>query len=69
MANYDKTRVKLTNAQLSTLKSATKNKTGTTLRITKKNVQYEELPHELFLTARNISNKIRNAFAKLCQRM
>ena len=26
-----------------------KNKTGTTLRITKKNFQEEELPHQLFL--------------------
>ena len=35
--------------QLNKFKSAAKNNTGTTLRITKKNVQDEELPYELFL--------------------
>ena len=34
--SYEETRVKLINAQLSKLKSAAKNKTGATLRITKK---------------------------------
>ena len=37
MANYEEARVKLTNTQLNKLKSAAKNKTGTTLRITKGN--------------------------------
>ena len=50
MANYEEARVKL------------KNKTGTTLRITKKNFQDEELPRELSITARQ-KTKIRNAFA------
>ena len=36
MANYEEARYKLTNIQLSKLKSATKNKTGTTFKITKK---------------------------------
>ena len=49
MASYLEARVK-------------KNKTGTTLRITKKNIHDEELPHELFLTAKQIT-KTRNAFA------
>ena len=62
MVNYEEARVKLTNIQLSKLKSSAKNKTGTTLRITKKNFQYEELPHELFLTTRQ-KTKIRNTFA------
>ena len=44
------------------MKSAVNNKTGTTLRITKKNFQDEELPHELFLTARQ-KTKVRNTFA------
>ena len=35
MVNYEEVRVKLTNTQLNKLKSAVKNKTGTTLRITK----------------------------------
>ena len=33
MANYQEARVKLTNAQLNQLKSASKNKTGTILNI------------------------------------
>ena len=49
MVNYQEARVKLTNTQLNKLKSAAKNKTGTILRPNKKNVENEELPHELFL--------------------
>ena len=45
MANYQEARVKLTNTQLNKLKSAAKNKTGTILRINRKNFQDEELPH------------------------
>ena len=45
------------------LESAAKIKTGTTLRITKKNFQDEQLPHELFLRTRQ-KTKIRNAFTK-----
>ena len=63
MANYQEARVKLTNTQLSKLKSASKNKTGTILRINKKNFEDEELSHALFLTAKQMI-KIRNAFAK-----
>ena len=63
MANYQEARVKLTNTQLNKLKSAAKNKTGTILRLNKKNFEDEELPHELFLTTRQTA-KIRNAFAK-----
>ena len=37
MANYQEARVKLTNTQLNKLKSAVKNKTGTILRLNKKN--------------------------------
>ena len=62
MANYEKTRVKLINSQLNKLKSTAKNKTGTTLRISNKNLQDEEMPRELFLTTAQIT-KIRNAFA------
>ena len=62
MANCQEARVKLTNTQLSKLKSTGKNKTGTILRISKKNFEDEELPHELFLTTRQ-TTKIRNAFA------
>ena len=52
----------LTNAQLNKLKSAAKNKTGTILRVNKKNFQDKELPPELFLTTRQ-TTKIRNVFA------
>ena len=62
MANYQEAKVKLTYTQLNKLKPAAKNNTGTILRINKKSVQDEELPHELFLTKRR-TTKIRNAFA------
>ena len=61
MTNYQEVRVKLTNAQLSKLKMAAKIKTGTISKIIKKNFQDEELPHELFLSKRQVT-KIRNAF-------
>ena len=62
MANYQEVRVKLTITQLNKLKSAAKNKTRTTLKLTEKNFEDEELSHELFLTTRQ-TTKIRNAFA------
>ena len=62
MVNYQEARVKLTNTQLNKLKSAAKNRTGTILRLNKKNFGDEELPHKLFLTTRQTA-KIRNAFA------
>ena len=61
MSHYQEARVKLTNAQLNKLKSTAKNKTGTTLRMNKKNFEDEELAHELFLTTRQ-TTKIKNAF-------
>ena len=57
MANYQEAKVKLTNTQLNKLKSAAKNITGRILRLTKKNFEDEELPHELFLTARQTTKK------------
>ena len=62
IANYQEARVKQTNTQLNKLTSVAKNKTGTMLRINNKNFQDKELPHELFLTTRQMTN-IRNAFA------
>ena len=50
MANYQEVRVKLTNTQRNKLKSAAKNKTGTMLRLSKKNVEDEKFIHELFPT-------------------
>ena len=55
-------RVKLTNAQLSKLKSAAKRKTGAILRINMKNLEDEDFLHELFVITRQ-TTKIRNAFA------
>ena len=62
MENYQEARVKLINSQLNKLKSAAKNKTGTILRKTQKNLEDEEFSHELFLTTRQRA-KIKNTFA------
>ena len=62
MANYQEAWVKLTKTQLNKLKSAAKNKTGTMLRLNKKEFEDEELPHEIFLTTRQ-TTKTKNAFA------
>ena len=53
----------MTITQLNKVKSAAKSKTRTILRLSKKNFDDEELPHELFLIIRQTS-KIRNAFAR-----
>lgn len=66
VTNYEGTRVKLTNTRLNKLKSAAKTETKTTLRITKKKLQDEEFPNDLFLTRRQ-KNVIRNAFLIKCQ--
>ena len=52
MTNYEEARVKLTKMQLNKLTSATKHKTGATLRITKENFQDEQLLLELLVTTR-----------------
>lgn len=49
MTNYQETTAKLKNTQLNRLKSAAKSKIGTTLRVTKKIFEVEELSYELFL--------------------
>ena len=41
MANYQETRIKLTNTKLNKLKSAAKNKAVTILRLNKKNFEDE----------------------------
>ena len=48
MGNCQEVRVKLTNTQLNKLKSASKNKTGATLRLTKKSIEDEELHMNYF---------------------
>ena len=45
-------RVKLTNTQLSKLKSTAQKKTETILRLNEKKIENKKLQHELFLTTR-----------------
>ena len=61
MVEYSKVNVKLSDTQLKKLKTAVKNKTGTTLRISLKMFNGNNLPHELLLTTRQ-KTKLRNAF-------
>ena len=61
MVEYSKTNIKLTDTQLKKLKTAVKDKTGTTLRISFKMFDGNYLPHELLLTTRQ-KTKLRNAF-------
>ena len=53
--------VKLSDAQLKKLKTVVKNKTGTTLRMSLKMLNGNDLHHELLLTTRQ-KTKLRNAF-------
>ena len=61
MVEYSKVNVKLSDTQLKKLKTAVKDKTGTTLRISLKMFHGNDLPHELLLTTRQKA-KLRNAF-------
>ena len=61
MVEYSKVNVKLSDAQLKKLKTAVKKKTGTTLRMSLKMLDGNDLPHELLLTTRQ-KTKLRNAF-------
>ena len=61
MVEYSKVKVKLTDAQLKILKTAVKNKTRTTLRMSLKMLDGNDLPHKLLLTARQ-KTELRNAF-------
>ena len=61
MVEYRKLNLKLSDTQLKNLKTAVKNKTGTSLRISLKILNRNDLPHELLLTRRQKS-KLRNAF-------
>ena len=72
MVEYSKVNVKLTDIQLEKLKTAVKNKTGTTLRTTLRitlrmscsmeMLDGNDLPHELLLTTRQKA-KLRNTFS------
>ena len=61
MVEYSRINVKLSDTQLKKLKTAVKNKTGTTLRMVLKILDGNDLPHELLLTTRQ-KMKLRNAF-------
>ena len=59
LVEYNKVNVRLSNLQLSKIKTAVKNNEGKTLRISSKMFNSDNLPHELFLTQRQIT-KLRN---------
>ena len=61
MVEYTKVNVKLSNTQIKKLKDTVKNNIGTTLRISFKMFNENDLPHELLLTTRQ-KTKLRNAF-------
>ena len=61
MVEYSKVNVKLSDTQLKKLKTAVKNKTGTTPRISLKMFDGNDLPHGLLLTTRQ-KTKLRNTF-------
>ena len=61
MVEYTKVNVKLSDSQIKKLRDAIKDNTGTTLRISLKMFNENNLPHELSLTTRQ-KTKIRNTF-------
>ena len=61
MVEYSEINVKLTDTQLKKLNTAVKNKTGTTLRMSLKTLDGNDLSHELLWTTRQ-KTKLRNAF-------
>ena len=60
MLEYNTANAKLSNSQLNKLKSAIKNRQRTTLRISAKMFNSDNLPHKLLLTTRQ-TTKLRNA--------
>ena len=58
MVEYSKANVRLSDTQLKKLKTAVKNKTGTTLRMSFKMFDGNDLPHELLLTTKQRTNLI-----------
>ena len=61
MAECSKANAKLLKTKLQKLKTAVRNKTGMTLRISLKMFDGNDIPHELLLTAKQ-RTKLRNAF-------
>ena len=60
MVEYSKINCKLINVQLNKLEKAVKSNEGATIRLGIKNLNKDELPHELLLTAKQ-NTKLRNA--------
>ena len=60
MVEYNTVRAKLSDSQLNKVKSAVKNRQGTTLRMNARMFNGNNLPHELLLTTRQ-TTKLRNA--------
>ena len=60
MVEYTKINCKLTNVQINKLKKAVKSNEKVSLRLGIKNINKDELPHELLLTTRQ-NTKLRNA--------
>ena len=60
MVEYSELNCKLTNVQLNKLKKAVKSNEGAALRLSIKNFNKDEYPHELLLTTRQ-NTKLRNA--------
>ena len=56
MVEYSKVNAKLTDTQLKKLKTTVKNKTGTTLRMSFKMLDGNNLTYELLLTTRQKNN-------------
>ena len=61
MVEYNKVNVKLTDTQLKKLKTAVKNNTRTTLKMSLRMFDGDDLTHELLLTTWQ-KTKLRNAF-------
>ena len=62
MVEYSKVNVKLSDTQLKKLKTAVRDKTEATVRMSLKIFNRNDLPHELLLTASQ-KTKLRNAFS------
>ena len=66
MIQYSNVNAKLTDTQLKKLKTAVKNKTGTTLKMNLKMLDGNDVPYELLMTTRQKTG-LRNALITICQ--
>ena len=63
MVEYGKVNLKLSDTQLKKLRTAVKKKTGTTLRMSLKMLDRNDIPHELLLTSTQ-NTKLKIVFNK-----